>query len=58
MKKKTYSGMVVVGKKGRIIAMTFVEPKDHPALVQLGFTQKEAKETRNEKIVRFDFTIE
>lgn len=52
---KTYEGWAVVGKFGRIITMVFDDSK-LPPLVQLGFTDKEAKETR-ERVYRIKFTL-
>lgn len=55
MKEKKYKGWAVVGKFGRIIALTFDDQK-LPPLVQLGFTNKEAKTTR-EKLYRVEFVL-
>lgn len=55
MKTRKYDGWAVVGKFGRIIAMTF-DDINMPTLVQLGFTQKEA-ETTKERVYRVSFTL-
>lgn len=54
MKPKVYTGWATVGKFGRIIALQFDD--DKPPLVQLGFTDEEAKTTK-EKIYRFEFSL-
>ncbi len=55
--EKKYKGYAVVGKRNEIITISFVEPKNQRPLVLLGFTKEEAKNLKNDKLLKVEFTL-